>query len=177
MVEEAEALERLILMRHGEAERPAPGLRDIDRDLDATGRQESRAIGFALAEAGIVPDLALLSSAKRTVETWRAAGEAFPQASAEEDPALYAASAVRLAAAVGVQAGRSRVLIVIGHNPGIHQYAIHLARQGGASKEAAGPLFERFPTGTAAVFSTPAGGPPVLERLFLAKHYRDKAPP
>ncbi len=172
-----QAVERLILMRHGEAERPAPGLRDFDRALDAEGRTESRNVGTAMAKAGVVPDLALVSAATRTLETWRAVAEAFPSATMEEDPALYAASAVRLASAVAAAALRARTLILVGHNPGIHQYAIHLARQGGAARGAAGVLYERFPTGTAAVFAVGPGGTPSLERMFVAKDYRGKARP
>ena len=52
---------RLILMRHGEAERPHPGLEDFDRALDDDGRAECRriarfptgsAVVFAIDEAG-----------------------------------------------------------------------------------------------------------------------------
>ena len=168
-------MERLILMRHGEAERPAPGLQDVDRALDAAGRTESRAVGAALAAAGVVPDLALVSAARRTLETWRAAAEAFPAVVMEEDPALYAASAARIGAAVSAAAGRARTLMLVGHNPGIHQYAVHLARQGGAGTAAAGILFDRFPTATAALFAVPAQGPATLERVFLAKDHRKKA--
>ena len=168
-------LERLILMRHGEAERPAPGLQDVDRGLDLEGRTESRAVGAALAAAGAIPDLGLVSAARRTLETWRCAAESFPAALLEQDPSLYAASAARIGAAVGAAAGRARTLMLVGHNPGIHQYAIHLARQGGASASTAGVLFERFPTGTAALFSVRTDGPPTLERVFLARDHRKKA--
>ena len=63
-------MQRLILMRHGEAERPHPGLEDFDRALDEEGRAESRRMGKALSEAGLQPDLALVSAARRTLETW-----------------------------------------------------------------------------------------------------------
>ena len=170
-------MERLILMRHGEAERPAPGLRDVDRDLDADGRKESRAVAAAMAEAGIVPDLALVSAAKRTLETWRAVAESFPSAAMEEDSSLYAATAVRLGAAVAAAATRAGTLMLVGHNPAIHQYAVHLCRQGGGDKASVGRLMDRFATGTAAVFSVRKDAPSSLERLFLAKDYRNRAGP
>src|SRR5262252_8119250 len=91
-------MERLILMRHGEAERPRPGLEDYDRSLDATGRSESKLMGKVLAKAGFEPDLALVSSSRRTVETWEAVAEAFDgDIAVREDQGLYAASAARLA--------------------------------------------------------------------------------
>ncbi len=168
-------MERMIIMRHGEAQRPAPGLEDFERALDATGRAESRGIGRALAEAGLAPDVALVSGAARTQETWRCAAEAFSEANVLVDDSLYAASAARLAGAVKVAAPLGRTVILVGHNPGVHQYAVHLARQAGASAKEAAPLFDRFPTGTAVVFRMDAEGQAAFERIFLAKHYRDAA--
>ena len=168
-------MERLILMRHGEAERPQPGLEDFDRALDAEGRAESRLMGRVLAKAGITPDLALVSAARRTLETWRAMAEAFPGPIAtQEDQALYAASAARLTTAVNEAAAHGKTIILVGHNPGIHQYGVHLARQAGASEKAVRPLFERFPTGSLAVFTIHEGGRPEFDRLFLVRDYRDK---
>ena len=168
-------MERLILMRHGEAERPAPGLEDFDRALDAEGREESRLIGKAMADAGLQPDLVLVSSSRRTVETWRAVAEAFGQPiDTQQDHSLYAASAARLAAAAQLMAPRGRTLMMVGHNPGIHQYAVHLALQSGAA-EGAGVLYDRFPTGSVAVFAMGEGGKPTFERLILVKDLRGKA--
>jgi phosphohistidine phosphatase len=169
-------MERLILMRHGEAERPAPGLEDFDRALDPQGRAEARLMGRVLAEAGLAPDLALVSSARRTLETWRSVAEAFEgDIPVDEAPVLYAASAARLASAAADAAPRAKVLMMVGHNPGIHQYAVHLARQAGAPDKAVRPLYDRFPTASAAVFATGSGGPPSFERLLLVRDYRDKA--
>ena len=168
-------MERLILMRHGEAERPASGLEDFDRALDPEGRAESRLMGQVMARAGLEPDLALVSSAKRTLETWRAVAEAFPKdIDLQEDRSLYAASASRMAAAAQLVAPRGRTLMMVGHNPGIHQYAIHLARQAGASDVEVRPLYERFPTASVVVFAMKADGGPSFERLLLVKDFRDK---
>ena len=166
-------MQRLIIMRHGDAQRPAPGLVDFDRALTEEGRAESRLIGRALAAAGVTPDLALVSSARRAIETWRAVAEAFPSAAAHEERSLYAASAARLAAAVREAAGRAGTLMLVGHNPGLHQFAIHLAIQGGGAEKASRTLSERFPTGTAAVFTVGPDGLAKLEQLFLAKDCQD----
>lgn len=165
-------MERLILMRHGDAERPEPGTQDFDRGLTSEGRAESRAVGRALADAGFAPDLALVSGARRTAETWREAADAFAGATAEPDESLYAASSARLAAAARAAGSRARTLMVIGHNPGIHQFALHLAHQSGATPEQTRPLYERFPTGSAAVFRIGEDARPAFERLFLAKTFR-----
>jgi len=168
-------MKRLILMRHGDAERQAGGQADFERALTAEGRAESRAVGKALAKAGFTPDLALVSSAERTAQTWKAAAEAFDGgARVEKDRSLYAATAVQLAQAVREAAPDGDTLMLVGHNPGIHQYAIHLTMSGGTTGKPARTLYEKFPTGSAAVFSLDLNGRPALERLFLAKDYRDK---
>lgn len=168
-------MERLILMRHGEAERPAPGLEDFDRALDAEGRAESRLIGQLMAEAGLRPDLVLLSPARRTMETWKSVAEAFPETiDVLEDRSLYAASASRMAAAARLVAPRGRTLMMVGHNPGIHQYAIHLAKQADVGKAEAGVLYDRFPTGSVAVFRFSGQGKPSFERLLLVRDHRDR---
>lgn len=162
-------MRRLILMRHGEAERPHPGLEDFDRALDEEGRGESRRMGRALAEAGYAPDLALVSAAKRTIETWIEAATAFPDGiEVDHDRQLYAASAAGLAAAVSEASGRAQTIMLVGHNPGIQQYAAHLARQGGADRR----LLDRFPTGSAAVFAVDDEGRPTLERALMARDLR-----
>ena len=166
------SMRRLILMRHGEAERPHPGLEDFDRALDEEGRGESRRMGQALAEAGYAPDLALVSAAKRTIETWTEAATAFPEGiEVDQNRKLYVASAATLAAAVTEAADRAQTIMLVGHNPGIHQYAAHLAKQGGMGGDARRVL-DRFPTGSAAVFAIDAEGRPTLERALMARDLR-----
>ena len=168
-------MKRLILMRHGDAERQSAGQPDFDRRLTVEGRNESRAVGRALDAAGLDPDVALVSSARRTTETWDAASEAFKgRVEVREDRGLYAAGAVQLVAAARDAAADGDVVMMVGHNPGIHQYAIHLAISAGASAAQTKPLFERFPTGTAAVFAIGDDGRPAFERLILAKDVRGK---
>jgi phosphohistidine phosphatase len=164
-------MKRLILMRHGEAERPQPGLEDFDRALDDEGRAESRRMGKALAEAGLTPDLALVSAARRTLETWAGAASAFTgDVAIEQRRGLYAASAVTIAATVAEAADRAEVIMVVGHNPGIHQYAVHLAQQAGR-RPGEKPL-DRFPTGSAVVFAMDAEGKPALEQALMARDLR-----
>ncbi len=160
-------MRRLILMRHGEAERPRPGLEDFDRALDEEGRAESRRMGQALAKAGFTPGLALVSAARRTLETWAGAAAAFSgDVAVEQRRALYAASAATLSASASEAAERAQTVMIVGHNPGIHQYAAHLAAQAG------GPMLSRFPTGSAAVFGFGEDGAPTLEAALMAKDLR-----
>ncbi|MDF0531984.1 histidine phosphatase family protein [Tsukamurella sp. 8F] len=61
----------LILMRHGQAGMHTP---DLDRPLTASGADEAAATGDLLRGAGLTPDLALVSPARRTRETFAATG-------------------------------------------------------------------------------------------------------
>ena len=160
-------MQRLILMRHGEAERPRPGLEDFDRSLDDEGRAEARRMGQALASAGYVPDLALVSAARRTLETWAGAAAAFPHdVHVEQRRGLYAASVMTLSASVAEAGERSSTVMLVGHNPGVQQYAAYLAQQAGAAR------IDRFPTGSAAVFAFDEAGAPRLEAMLTARDLR-----
>ena len=165
-------MQRLILMRHGEAERPSTVLEDFDRALDDEGRDESRSIGRALAKAGLGPDLIVASAARRTAQTAEAVAEAFPDVTIETDNSLYLAGPSRLAQAIQDAAPRAGALLLVGHNPGIHQYVLQLARQARAPQTSGRSPLERFPTGTAAVFTLRPDQGPAFERLFLARDYR-----
>jgi phosphohistidine phosphatase len=72
-------MQRLILMRHAEAEPAAGSGRDRDRVLSGRGRKDSAAMARALAGRGMRPDLALVSPAARTRQTWELLHDAFPE--------------------------------------------------------------------------------------------------
>jgi phosphohistidine phosphatase len=141
-------MKRLILFRHGEAERPQPGQQDIERNLNESGRDETQAVAAALARAGVAPDLVLVSSANRTRQTWTAMAGTFDGAAEEIDPGLYHADAEGLMQAAGRP--DADTVMIVAHNPSIHHLALYLAQ---ASDPAIRRKLERnFPTGGAAVF-------------------------
>ena len=111
----------LILMRHAEA---SDGPVDFDRPLTARGQAQAAALGEALRQAGLVPDLVLSSSARRARETaegvLRAAGWAM-QLRLEEG--LYNATAAAMAALVHAQAARARCVMLVAHAPGVPDFA------------------------------------------------------
>ena len=165
-------LDRLILLRHGEAERDSQTGEDFDRPLAARGRKESAATGEALAELGLVPDLALASGALRTRETWMAVAPAFPKARVKFDDNLYLAEAdlVRRTAAAAGQGVEA--VLVIGHNPGLQELALALLIEGAAPQSAVARMRAGFPTGGAAVFLIDANGRPAYDGLFYPRDRR-----
>ncbi len=160
-------MERLILMRHGKAERHAASGGDFERALADSGRTDAAMMGELLAAEGLAPDLMLVSSARRTRETADQIGAHFPKARVEHLRDLYHADPEDIVQAIEDAEGSAATIMVVGHNPGMHELALHLAMQGQASPIQVNKLRGRFPTSTTVVFGW-AGGKPTLERLFFA---------
>jgi phosphohistidine phosphatase len=161
-------MDRLILMRHGKAEPHAATGGDFERALAPRGQNDAALMGKVLAEAGLSPDLALVSSARRTRETWEAAAPAFPKVRSETRRDLYHAEAQDVLAAIRDDAPDRGTVMVVGHNPGLHELALRLAQGGPIAPARLTQLRGKFPTSTAAVFSIDPDGAPTLSHLFYA---------
>ena len=70
-------MRRLLLLRHGKADRHSAG-GDRERPLTRRGEDDSRRMGAFLREAGMTPDLAVASNARRAKQTMELALQAFP---------------------------------------------------------------------------------------------------
>ncbi len=160
-------MERLILMRHGKAERHAASGGDFERALADSGRADAAVMGRLLAMTGLAPDLMLVSSARRTRETAEQVSASFPKARVEHLRDLYHADPEEIVQAIEDVEGSAATVMVVGHNPGMHELALNLALQGDASPIHTNKLRGRFPTSTTVVFGW-AGGKPMLEHLFYA---------
>lgn len=146
----------LILLRHGEAQRAAATGRDIDRALAPAGVRAAAATACALADRGLAPDVVLVSSARRTQETWVAAQAALPVATVRVESALYHASATQILQLAQAEAGAC--VMVVGHNPGLGELTDRLSRAGADAHALAHFHTHGFPTAAAAVFSHDAHG-------------------
>ena len=154
-------MHRLILLRHAETEQHSAG-GDFDRALTPRGQEDAALAGQTLASRGFKPDLALVSTARRAVQTWEALRTAFPDARAELEPELYNASAEALFAVA--QAAEASTVVVVAHNPGLQMLALDLVVRAGAGRDAGlGP--HHSPPGAAAVFRF-EGGAPVFEAMI-----------
>jgi phosphohistidine phosphatase len=143
-------MRRLILLRHAKTERDAPSGKDQDRRLDQRGHRDSAEIGRWLALHDYRPDLALISTAVRTQETWELLRPALPSTRVKHLPALYGANTSDLLGAIhGVTATDPHCLMILAHNPGLHELALALISSG----EAAGRrgLAANLPTAGVAV--------------------------
>lgn len=161
-------MHRLILMRHAQAEASGGDGGDRTRPLSAQGRSDAALMGRALAERGLRPDLALVSSAQRTRQTWDAAHEAFGDVEVRIEPALYNAESDTLRRHVEAVEDQAGCLLILAHNPGIHLLAHDYLVEGAASPA----MIERlagFPTGAAAIFSVDAAGRSTCEGFLTPR--------
>ncbi|MFI0740418.1 SixA phosphatase family protein [Streptomyces sp. NPDC021100] len=147
----ADMTRRIVLFRHAKAE--WSDVDDHERPLADRGRKDAPVAGRWLAGSGVVPDLALCSTAARTRETWKLAVSELPQRprTVYEDR-LYEASLGELIALLNEVSDEVGDLVVVGHNPGMHALADAL------SGEADGDLLARlnrsgYPTSAIAVIS------------------------
>jgi phosphohistidine phosphatase len=164
-------MRRLILFRHAKAEPRGAGMDDFDRPLAQRGREDAALMGRVLAGEGLVPDLALVSPARRASETWLYARDAFPEAKAELRRDLYNAAPETIREEVEKSAEAADTVIVVGHNPGIHELAVELLIEGAASAAEIERVAARFPTATAAALLIDEAGRASFDGLFLAKEH------
>ena len=141
-------MRRLILLRHAKSDRP-PGVEDHDRPLNSRGREAAPRMGAYIAEAGLRPDHVLVSSAKRTLETWDAVRVPLDGNPGETVPALYESSAARILEVVRNAPDNAGTLLVVGHNPGLQDCALELV--GSGAKADRKRLATQFPTAALAV--------------------------
>jgi phosphohistidine phosphatase len=141
---------RLMLLRHAKAVAAEPGMADRDRGLTPRGRNDALKIGSYMAHHALLPTYALVSSARRTRETWERLLTAFPEACPSDFlDELYDARSEDILTAIREVDGSCRNLLVIGHNPGIHEVARLLIASG--EVEAREQLNEGLPTSGLAI--------------------------
>jgi phosphohistidine phosphatase len=113
----------LLVLRHGKSSWGDPALDDHDRPLKRRGRRGARSIGRQLRESGILPDLALSSTARRARSTARRCLTASgAQARLELTRDLYGTGATRYIEEIERRAGgQHATVMVVGHNPDVEQ--------------------------------------------------------
>jgi phosphohistidine phosphatase len=138
-------MRRLLLLRHGKAERSEPGMPDLTRALIERGRKDAAKIGAYMASHALIPDRVVISPAARTRETWKFAASAFrPEPGAIMSEQLYDATPHAIFAAIKDAPASVHTLLVVGHNPSLHEVALMLIATGDI--EARERLGEKLPT-------------------------------
>ena len=137
-------MRRLMLLRHAKSDRPA-GVPDHERPLARSGREACDGIGQYMAREGLAPDLAIVSSARRTQETWDLVRRAFAgNLHYRGEPRIYEATADAILAIVRETAPHVERLLLVGHNPGLQDLALELIGKG--SRPELSRLRAKYPT-------------------------------
>jgi phosphohistidine phosphatase len=142
---------RLLLLRHAKAA-PLAGGGDKVRPLVTRGHHQSAQIGQYLKSEHIIPDAAVVSDTARTRQTLDDVLAQFSDeapVAIETDPSVYDATPDTLLKVVRHTPNKARTLIIVGHNPGIHQFAVDLIGYG--DRYAAQRLAGKYPTASLTV--------------------------
>jgi len=162
---------RLYLLRHAKSSRDDPRLDDHERPLAPRGRRAALATARWIEESGVRPDLVLCSSAARARATLDRVLPALGDPRVLVERGLYHASANGLLGRVRALPDEAAAVMLVGHNPGLHELACLLAPPGPAT----------FPTGALATleagvasWSALAGGSATLTALVRPRTLRSQ---
>jgi phosphohistidine phosphatase len=144
-------MHQLLLLRHAKAARDLPDVADRDRPLTTRGRRDTMDLRAAMRNFGLAPDLVLVSPSKRTMETLDGLEPWDDTPLIEPVEQLYLADARQLLEILQDVAETVRSVLLIGHNPGLHDLAVRLA--GAPGTEPAQRIAGKFPTASLAEFS------------------------
>ncbi|MBR0671475.1 SixA phosphatase family protein [Neoroseomonas soli] len=148
-------MRQLLLLRHAKSSWDDPSLPDHARPLNARGRRAAQAVASAMQDLGLSPDVVLVSSSRRTLQTLEAVSPFADSPLIEPMDDIYLAPWPRLLEILRRAPETARSVMLIGHNPGLHDLALALV---GASGMSSGPAAARrmadgFPTCALAEFA------------------------
>ena len=158
-------MRQLLILRHAKSSWDDRDLSDHARPLNPRGRQAAQAMRATMDTLGLAPDLVLVSTAKRTMQTLEAL-EPWPEAPIVDAlDSLYLASAATLLAALQAVPETVRSVLIVGHNPGLHELAMllvgaHAMTLGNADMRR---MAEAYPSGALAELTIPGPWPSLGE--------------
>lgn len=107
------------------------GQEDRARTLVDRGRKDAGKIGAYMKSHGLIPDRVIISPAARTQETWKFTAAAFrPAPAAMTVDKLYDATPHAIFAVIKDAPASAHTLMVVAHNPGLHEVALMLIASG-----------------------------------------------
>ena len=128
---------------------------DAERPLNIQGVKACEIIGNTIKKHNIKPDIVLCSTAIRTRQTWElVSAEAENSSPVEYSKKLYLASAATMLSHIQALKDAALSVLIVTHNPGIHDCAAKLCKQG--EKEAVLKIELSFPTGSLAIIECDA---------------------
>ena len=117
---------RLIVMRHAKSSWKDPNLDDHERPLNNRGRRDAPIVADAIFDRGWIPELILVSSSKRTLQTLEGMSHRMGKAPFEVRSGIYHATVIDLMEELEDMLDNGTTMI-IGHNPGSEILVNHLS--------------------------------------------------
>jgi phosphohistidine phosphatase len=145
-------MHQLLLLRHAKSSWDDAKLADRDRPLNKRGYRAAASMRQAIIDLGLIPDLVLVSPARRVHETLAALEPWDETPLIESIEALYLANAEQMRTLLQEVNETVRSVMLIGHNPGMQELAAQLAA-GSFDSEFKRRLLAGFPTAALAEFS------------------------
>ena len=145
----------LYVLRHAKSDWGDSSLRDFDRPLNSRGWKAAMAMGREMRERGFSPDLVLVSPAVRTTETLARVEEGFGESfKSESIRGIYLAETETLIDLVRGAPTEAGQLMIVGHNPGMHEIVLMLTA---GPQELRNDAASKFPTAALAEISFDVG--------------------
>jgi phosphohistidine phosphatase len=151
-------MKTLYLLRHAKSSWGTPELPDHERPLNGRGRRAASAMGRYLWNLPSHPELVLASTARRVAETLELLlAEMAGDMAVIRDRSLYLATPKRLLYHLHTVSENPDSIMIIGHNPGLHEFALKLASEvaNEAAYEARARMKDAYPTTALAVIRFP----------------------
>ncbi|MDX1500656.1 MAG: histidine phosphatase family protein [Woeseiaceae bacterium] len=122
-------MKTLTLVRHAKSSWKDASLRDRERPLNKRGERDAPKMGQRIEAAGIRPSLIVSSPAERAWVTAKIVADAigYPVEFLQREEELYLASLDDLLDVVAAQDPGFNNLMVVGHNPGLTEFANYLS--------------------------------------------------
>jgi phosphohistidine phosphatase len=147
-------MRQLLLLRHAKSSWDNIGQPDRERPLSDRGHRAAAAMRRAMRQLGLAPDLVLISPSRRTLQTLEALEPWDETPLVEQVEALYLAEPAQLFGILHDVPETVRSVLVIGHNPGLHDLAQTLLA-GAPATAMAQRMAQSYPTGALAEFVIP----------------------
>ncbi len=122
-------MKTLTLVRHAKSSWSDATLGDRKRPLNQRGKRDAPMMGQRLAEHGVRPSLIISSPAKRAWSTAKIVAEAlsYPREFLQREDSLYLASLDDFLDVLVAQDQDFNSIMVVGHNPGMTDFANFLS--------------------------------------------------
>lgn len=140
-------MKKLLLIRHSKSDWGNPELNDFDRPLNKRGHKNAAEMADRLLKKNMVPELIIASPALRALTTAEYFADALSlgQSAIVKEADIYEASSSTLLGIVNTIDDHYKYAALIGHNPGLTNFAVNLCNCDIYNMPTTGMILIHFP--------------------------------